>query len=52
LPSCVDADDQLWIHRACEVVHLDRIEVLDGGKVVLDEQQHDAAGRMPSAAMP
>jgi hypothetical protein len=30
----------------------DGIEVLDRGKVVLDEQQHDAAGRMPSAAMP
>jgi hypothetical protein len=37
---------------ACEVVRLDGIEVLDRGKVVLDEQQHDAAGRMPSAAMP
>jgi hypothetical protein len=39
-------------HCACEVVRLDGIEVLDRGKVVLDEQQHDAAGRMPSAAMP
>jgi hypothetical protein len=52
LPSCVDADGQWWIHCACEVVRLDRIEVLDRGKVVLDEQQHDAAGRMPSTAMP
>jgi hypothetical protein len=52
LPSCVDADGRWWIHCACEVVRLDGIEVLDRGKVVLDEQQHDAAGRMPSAAMP
>jgi hypothetical protein len=31
---------------------LDGTEVLDRDKVVLDEQHHDAAGRMPSAAMP